>query len=211
VTQLFLLAALAGAAGAGGLDFDAAFATKGEPASLHYRVIYRAPDGVHHLEVWRDGDRRLRRDTDGVVQSFAAHKAGDPFYRLAMLDRRRRIRTDVSRDAMYKIGSITDWFDLAHGLKHPLARYTLTASRASPIGLPATPAPCRWYDLVQPSGTARICWDAANRLPLQITTASGKLMWRVTAIDRRPIAPSVFAIHDEGFARNDADRDIEGD
>ena len=209
--QLLLILALAGPAGARGLDFDTVFATKGEPASLHYRVLYRAPDGVHHLDVWRDGDRRLRRDTDGAVQSFAVHKPGDPFYRLAMLDRRRRLRTDVSRDAMYKIGSFTDWYDLAHGLKHPLARYMLAASKTAPAGLPATPAACRWYDLVQNGATARICWDPANRLPLQITTQAGKLMWRVTAIDHRPIAPAVFAIHDEGFVRNDADRDIERD
>lgn len=206
MAPLILLAA-AGAS----LDFDRVFAAAGEPRSVHARVLYRSPDGVHRLELWRNGDRRLRRDTDGTVRSFAVHRPGEPAYRLSVLDARRRVRTDVSRDGLYKMGSFTDWFDLAHGLKHPLSGYTLARTAVPPAGLPAPPAPCRWYDLTQRGATARICWDAANRLPLQITTAAGRLMWRVTALDRRPIPAAVFAIDDRGYVRNDADQDIEND
>jgi hypothetical protein len=35
--------------------------------------------------------------------------------------------------------------------------------------------------------------------------------WRVTSVDHKPIATKVFAVHDEGFIRNDANADIERD
>ena len=73
----------------------------------------------HKLEVWRDGDRRVKRVTDRAVTSFASHKPGSPEFQLSILDARRRIHTRIDRVDMYRIGWFTDWFDLTHGLRHP--------------------------------------------------------------------------------------------
>jgi hypothetical protein len=205
--SLLLLAAAAGPA----LDFDRVFSARGEPASLHYRARYRASGGVHQVEVWRDGDRRLKRATDGRLTTFASHRTGDAGYRLDVLDQKRHVHTTIHRDNMYRIGSFTDWFDLGHALRHPRATYRLTAGVAPRATASAAPAPCRWYDLAQVGQTSHICWDGANRLPLLIVDNAGALVWRVTALDRGRIAPVVFAIEDRGYVRTDADRDIAAD
>jgi hypothetical protein len=198
-------------AAAPALDFDRVFSARGEPTSLHFRARYQAGGGIHGVEVWRDGDRRLKRATDGRITTFARHKPGEPGYSLDLLDSQRRIHTTISRDNMYRIGSFTDWFDLAHALRHPRAGYRLTAGQPPVRALPATPAPCRWYDLAQAGQTSRICWDAANHLPLLIVANNGALVWRVLAIDHGPVAPATFTIDDRGYVRTDANRDIAAD
>lgn len=211
VAALVLLAlATAAPATPAKLRFDQAFGTVGEPARVHYQVAYRANGAVHRLEVWRDGDRRVKRVTDGVIASFATHQPRDAGYALTVLDRRRRISTRVDRVNLYRIGQFTDWFDLGHGLRHPKAAYTLVAASAPP-GMPAPLAPCRWYDLTQGGGTTHICWSNVERLPLVLADARGQPVWRVTAIDHRAFAPALFVIDDRGYVRNDANGDISGD
>jgi hypothetical protein len=193
------------------LTFDTAFAAKGEPDFLHYRVLFRSGGAVHRMEVWREHDRRIKRVTDDAIETYAFRpSARDPGYNLSVLDLKRRVHTLVDRTNLYRIGQFSDWFDLGHGLRHPHAAYALAAGSA-PAGAPGTPAPCRWYDLKQGQQATRICWDAKNRLPLLIYAGNGQLVWRVTATDTRPFAASVFAIHDQGFVRNDANRDISPD
>ena len=77
-----------------------------------------------------------------------------------------------------------------------------------------TPQPvqsCDWYELTQGGHATRICWSASLRLPLLIDSAQGAPVWRVTEVDRRPIAAWQFATDDRGFVRNDANTDISGD
>ena len=193
------------------LRFEQVFGTIGEPARLHFRVLYQGAGGVHRLEVWRDGTRRLRRDTDGgALTTFVLARPADGGYRLILLDARRKLRTDVDRDNLYRQGNFTDWFDLAHGLRFPKANYTLALTRRGPQTA-ASVRPCTWYDLNEGGRVIRICWDKASRLPLLITTEAGRLVWRVTAIDTAPLPPATFAIRDQGYIRNDADRDMEKD
>lgn len=211
VTGAMVLAVTAAAAPAASSDFDRAFAAAGEPAFLHAAILFAGSGGVHRMELWRDHERRLRRDTDGRITTVATRGTGAG-YELLVLDTARRLSTRVSRDNLYRIGAFTDWFDLGHGLRHPRGRYLLAAATGPvPATLPATPAPCRWYDLTQDGRLTHLCWDEGDRFPLLIATATWQPVWRVTAIDRRPLAASRFAPDDRGYVRNDANRDIDGD
>ena len=201
----------AGPGGAPAASFDTVFTAAGEPPFLHAAVLFTGDGATHRMALWRDHERRLLRVTDARITTLATHGAGAG-YDLVVLDHARRTSTRISRDNLYRIGAFTDWFDLGHGLRHPRGPYRLTATSVPvPATLPATPAPCRWFDLAQPGGVAHLCWDARDRLPLLIATAGWTPLWRVVTIDRAPIPAARFAIDDRGYVRNDASRDIEGD
>jgi hypothetical protein len=209
LAALCVAAAVPLAASGAGFRFDEAFSERGEPRALHYRAEFTSGGAQHRVDVWRDGARRLKRRTDDAVEIYAFRAPGDPEFRMSVLDLRRRIHTRIDRTNLYRVGSFTDWFDLAHGLKHPKAAYRLTATRA-PDGAGHSIAPCRWYELSQERRATHVCWSSALRIPLVIEEG-GALVWRVTAVDRKPIAPGTFDVHDEGFVRNDANEDIERD
>jgi len=191
------------------LDFDTVFSAHGEPSFLHYGVMFVSKGAVHHMALWRDRDRLLRRDTDAAITTFAVHTPGDPAYQMIALDRKRRISTRISRESLYRIGAFTDWFDLTHGLRHPKIAYTLTTG-AAPAAMPRVPSPCAWYDLVQGGRLTHICWDAQARVS-ELIVSAGHLVWRVVALDRKPIAASVFVVDDQGYVHDDADHDIDKD
>jgi hypothetical protein len=111
---------------------------------------------------------------------------------------------------MYRIGYFSDWFDLAHGLRHPKGTYRIVAG-TSPVGMPATVAPCRWYDMIEGARTTHVCWDRKHGLPLLIAPSTGAPQWRVMAIDTAPLSPATFVVDDKGYAHTDANADIERD
>jgi len=191
-------------------DFDRVFGTHGEPAATHFQATYFAGGTEHRVEVWRDGERRIRRRTDDRAESFAVRKPGSPDYRLSVLDLTRKIRTDIDRDNLYRIGQFTDWFDLGHGLRHPKGDYRLVPA-AAPHGAAHAIGACAWVALVQDTQTTHVCWSAQAKLPLLIQAADGRTVWRVTHVDHKAIPDTVFAIHDTGFVHNDANADIERD
>ena len=192
------------------LDFDHVFSTRGEPAATHFEATYLAGGAEHHVEVWRDGERRIRRRTDDKAESFALRTPGSPDYRLSVLDLGKKIRTDIDRDNLYRIGQFTDWFDLGHGLHHPKGGYRLVPA-ASPHEAARAIGACDWVALVQGTQTTHVCWSTTAKLPLLIQAADGRTVWRVTHVDHKTIPDKVFAIQDAGFIRNDANADIERD
>jgi hypothetical protein len=193
------------------LRFDQAFSTgSGDPAALHYQASYRAAGAPHRVEVWRDGDTRVRRRTDDRIDVHASREAGSAEFEMSILDLERRIHTTVSRSNLYRIGSFTDWFDLSHGLRHPRGAYRLRGI-AAPVEAPAPLQPCAWYELAQDGQASRICWSAHEQVPMLILSAGGDVAWRITALDHQPITRETLAIRDEGFVRNDANQDIEPD
>jgi len=192
-------------------SFDATFAATGEPASLHYQVLYASNGALHRLDVWRDGDRRIKRVTDGAIATYATQKPGEVGYTLKVLDLKRRISTVIDRTNLYRIGQFTDWYDLGHGLRHPKGAYRLVPSRTAPSGMPRIGRACRWYDLIEGPRTTHICWDDTVKLPLLIAPDRGPPVWRVRAINQGKIPPATFNADDRGFIRNDANRDIEAD
>ena len=190
--------------------FEQVFNDQGEPSALHYQVVFTSEGAEHRLEVWRDGSRRLKRRTDETIETYAFRKPGDPEFHMSILDMKKRIHTRIDRTNLYRIGNFIDWFDLAHGLKRPMGKYRV-AKAQPPDGVPKAIDACQWYDLIQGERTTHVCWSMQSRLPLVIQPRGGEVVWRVVALDRKPIPAKTFEIHDEGFVRNDANRDIEND
>jgi hypothetical protein len=192
------------------LTFEQAFNTKGEPGAAHFEATYVARGADHQVQVWRDGERRIRRRTDDAAETYALRKPGGPDFHLSVLDLKKKLRTDIDRDNLYRIGNFTDWFDLGHGLRHPVGEYRLVKA-AAPAGS-ATPAePCTWYELTQSGRLTHVCWSAKSSLPMLIQAQDGRAVWRVTKVDHKAIAAAVFRIRDAGFIRTDANQDIERD
>lgn len=210
---LFALAILPGHAPAAPrtLTFDRAFSAAGEPASLHYQVLYAANGSIHRMDVWRDRDSRIKRTTDKALVTYATRAPGGAGYTLRVLDLKRRISTVIARTNLYRIGSFTDWYDLGHGLRHPKGAYRLVAASAPPAGMPRIGRPCRWYDLVEGARVTHVCWDDQAKLPLLMAQGNGPPIWRVVTLDQKPIPAATFVPDDRGFVRNDANRDIEAD
>jgi hypothetical protein len=192
------------------IKFEQVFSDKGEPRALHYLATYISKGAKHELEVWRDGEQRLKRSTDHVIETYVFRKPGDTEFHMSVLDMKKRIHTQIDRTNLYRIGNFTDWFDLAHGLKHPMGEYRLVKAHA-PDHVTKPIMACQWYDLTQDTRTTRICWSAENHLPLLIQTQAGEVVWQVTELDQKPVSETSFEIHDAGFIHNDANQDIERD
>lgn len=191
------------------LTFEQVFSEKGEPAVLHYKATFTSKGAEHRLEVWRDGERRVKRRTDDAIETYAFRQPGDAEFQMSVLDLQRRIHTRIDRTNLYRIGGIIDWFDLTHGLRHPTSAYRVVKARGHNAAKAIST--CRWYDLVEGQQTTHICWSEQNHLPLLIQAQDGHVVWRIVAIDRRPIPANAFQIRDEGFVRVDADEDVEND
>ena len=192
------------------LDFATTFSDKGEPLSQHFTSTFQSDGREHTLEVWRLKDEHLTRVTDGAVEVHVERKSGDPEFRMTVLDHKKRLMTQIDRSNLYRIGNFTDWFDLAHGIRHPKGEYQLVRGK-QPEGMPATPEACDWFDLTQGQRTSHICWSGKSKLPLLVRASDGQLVWHITQLERKPVSKKTFEIHDEGYIRNDANQDIEHD
>ena len=193
--------------------FDRAFAVKGKPASVHYTAEYLANGTTHQVAAWRDGDRRLMRRTDDRLEVYGEHDARGPDFTLTVVDLKRNIRSTVDRAHLAQIGHFVDWNDLAYGLKRPMAGYRVAALDNKP-SLPegvSAPGPCRWFELTDQSRHSRICWSASAGLPFLILDDEGHALWRITNLEKGPIAASRFEAPTAGFVRNDVNEDISGD
>ncbi len=192
------------------LQFDRVFSDKGEPGALHYNVTYLVGGLEHHMEVWRDGQRRLKRSTDGSIETYVLKSGDSDEFSMSVLDLKKRMSTQIDRNNLYRIGNFTEWFDLAHGLKHPKAAYLLAAI-ATPVAAPKTVAHCDWYALSQDGRTTTICWSNEARIPLAMLSGDGRSSWLVTQVERVHAPAGTFEIHDSGFIHNDANQDIDRD
>lgn len=193
------------------LNFDSVFSDLHEPASIHFQAAYFVGPDEHRLELWRLGETRLRRRTDDVLETYLVRKPNDVDYQMIVLDRNRKISTRIDRTHLYQIGNFTDWFDLAHGLKHPQGSYQL-AKIAAPAGSTKPVAYCDWYSLLVSGRESRICWSRKYRLPLLIYTGpQSQLVWQMQSLSTEPVNIAEFAFDDTGFVENDANQDIERD
>lgn len=207
-----LLALSATSAGATkSLDFDQVFNDRAEPKQSHYAATYRLGAAEHRVEVWRDRKLRLKRRTDDALETLVARRAGELEWSMTVLDLRRRLRTDIARTNLYRIGHFTDWFSLAHSLARPVGPYTLSVLPRGDVPRATPVAACRWVALTQGERTSKICWSVQQRVALVITDDTGVEQWRVTSIDARPLPESAFVFDDRGFVRNDANQDIQAD
>lgn len=192
------------------LVFEQVFSPAGQPATLHYRAVFKSRGTYHRLEVWRDGDLRVKRVTDQRLITYAVQRPGNNNFELQMLDIKKRISTHIDRTTLYRLGNITDWFDLTHGLRYPKGPYRLVRS-AMPSGEITPVAKCNWYTLTQNGVATRLCWSRAEHLPLIILAADGSPAWRVTAVDHDSSPIGTFVVADRGFVRVDAVKDADRD
>lgn len=199
-------------AGTAGATFESVFQADGEPAALYFRATFEGRDGTHTLQVWRDGQARLRRKTDDTIDTYVVRDPAEPLqYQMTVVDYRRRITTRIDRNNLIHLGHFSDWFDLAHGLRHPTGAYDLAPS-AAPAGAPAPASACDWFALTQGGDTHRICWSTREHLPMVIwSDGSAAAVWQVASVGHGPIGGDVFVLRDAGFARNDANADIDRD
>lgn len=192
------------------LRFETVFNETGQPASLRYTTRFQSDGGLHTLDVWRLKDEHLKRVTDGVLEVHVERKSGDPEFHMTVLDLQKHLATRVDRTNLYRIGNFTDWFDLAHGIRQPAGAYQLARGKM-PSGMPPVVQACDWYDLSQAGKTRHICWSRQVKLPLLMVAPNQEIIWQVTRLQTQPISKTLFAVHDEGFVRNDANQDIERD
>lgn len=191
------------------LDFGRLFDCAGARNQSYYTATYRAGGRDHQVEVWRDGDLRIKRRTDDAIETYLLRPPGSDEWTMSVLDLERHIRTDITRTNLLRIGHFTDWFAQAHALSRPRATYRLTVSKPLPGASPI--ATCAWYRLTERDRTTTICWSRQASLPLVIANADGAVVWRVTALDLRPLPRDTFTLDDRGFVRHDANGDIEPD
>lgn len=205
-----LAAAAAASAAPTTLRFEDAFSSR-RPVSLHYEARFAAtPATEGTVEVWRDGDVRIKRRTGDAIESYAVRAAHDVEYDLTVLDLHRKLLTRIARTNLYRLGNFTEWFDLSHALRHPKGAYRLVAARApASAGTPA--ARCTWYDLEQQGRIVHICWSSRAQLPMRIVEASGRTVWNVTRLDLGPVPESVFRVEAHDFVQVDANQDVEKD
>jgi len=207
---MLLIGMSAAVAGAADLDFDKTFNAKGEAAQLNFSATYSAHGAEHQVEIWRDRDQRLKRRTDGKLETYIFKPKKQDEWRMVVLDLPRRIRTDIDRSNLYRIGHFTDWFSMSHALTRPSGSYLLAELKTAPSSAKPLSA-CRWYALNRSGVVSNICWSSELRLPLLITDGGGILQWRVTAASKQTLPATAFAINDAGFVKNDANADIKTD
>ncbi|MFZ6653999.1 hypothetical protein [Undibacterium sp. TJN19] len=192
------------------LDFDKVFNDKAEPAQVYFQASYQLGADKHEVQVWRDRHQHLKRRTDDALETFIFKQPKELEWSMVVLDLKRKIRTDIDRTNLYRIGHFTDWFSMSHALSRPAAAYQLTMTD-KPLLQEKPVDNCNWYSLTRNSTESKICWSKKYRLPLLITDSASQVQWRVTKLSSKPMAASTFDIHDDHFVRNNANEDIHAD
>ena len=192
-----------------GADFDKIFSTRGEPEFLHYEVEYLDAQGPHNVEIWRSGNQRLKRATDGRIELYATRLAGDEV-RYTILDKARRISTVVDRTNLARLGTVLEWTAQGHGLARPMGDYRLerVAGGAKKRALDRM---CQRWSLTVKDRAApsEICWNNELRIPLTIVDARGNTVWRVTHFSTATIDATTFTVADDGYRRVNMNQDVE--
>jgi hypothetical protein len=194
---------------AAALDFDRTFESRDQEQHSHYIASYRLQDGEHRVEVWRESDTRVRRRTDDAIETLLTRPSGSVEWSMTVLDLLRKVRTDVDRTNLLRIGHFTDWFAQAHSLTRPRGSYRLDATAAVDGVEPI--AACEWYRLAVADHTSTICWSVVHGVPLIVIDQNNAIVWRVIALSSGALGPDALIVNDTGFARNDANEDIRGD
>jgi hypothetical protein len=196
------------AAASPSVRWDQLFSADGAP-SVHARVRYRDAAGAEHrLELWRTA-KAVRRDTDDKLTLVVEHKSGgnDEYH---VIHRGEDRGYDVSRNALYRMGSFPQWVQLATLLTRPDGDVTVTTMQR-PQQRTAVGA-CRWYEARTPQAAERICWSPALKLPFIVEREHGGAWEPVITVDEARtgrIAPSAFATNDGNTRRVDIDRDLD--
>jgi len=194
-------------------SWDSVFSLSGAPKGVHLTASYLDSKGrSHSLELWRDGDSRLRRRTDDKLDLFAEKtKGGDYTFRLVDLAAKRLF--EVSRTNLARIGVFPDFPALAGILARPKVAHSLHRD-GRPIERTRV-GDCGWVRLdVKGSGSKDICWSDRFKVPLLIkapTTAGGPatIQFEVKQIEAKVPSAEVFKVPQRGLHVIRADQDID--
>jgi hypothetical protein len=185
--------------------WEAAFPTRSAPQRVYFRAHYTDEfSRAHELQVWREGDVRLRRKTDDAIDLYL-EKGGSGEYVYRLIDYHRKIVARAERTTLYRIGVFSDWAALAHVLKVPRGEYDVTVPPRSELPIRDD---CRWKRLEAstPAASASdICWSPQWGLPLAIRT-KGESRFSVDEVRTFERGPEAF-VAPEGFLQIDADPD----
>src|SRR5262249_27781719 len=143
------------------------FTARSAPKTIQFRATYEDGAGRSHTVVqWRDSDRRLRRDTDGVLSVFVV-KGVSGEHTIDLFDRRRAARIRISRTNLYRIGLSSDWPTLATNLQRPPGAHRILPSSGGVVKTKV--GPCRFFTLEsRDAPTRHVCWSSLWGLPLII-------------------------------------------
>lgn len=197
------------------LQWQQVFASHNAARYLEFTAHYRDAKGAEHrLHYWRDGNKRLRRNTDGNADLMVEHLASGE-YRYHVIDHRKKIITHIDQTNLQRIGQFTNWDNLARALTTPPLGATITKSNAADFSLDKYR--CTWYDVapVVQAGSAaphqQICWSRSLGIPLKITTSTaGEVVttWQVDKVSTAKLGDAAFTANISGYAVVDANQDI---
>ena len=178
---------------AGSLAWERTFGPAAVKPDLALRAKVEDAAGTSHsLELWRQGDKRLRRRGDEVLE-IGVEDVGapaSPAYAFTLVDLRGRTVRRLTPERARSLGPTYTWWPLAHLLGLPAPRYTL--QRLTDPGLRVGPARCEWF-LYAPEALPeqRICWSREFAVALRVDEKQGT-RWspRLTVESLRAILPT---------------------
>ena len=184
-------------------DWEQAFPTALAPSNVYFRARYVDRSGnQHRLQVWRQADLRLRRQTDDAVE-LLAEKRPEGDYLYAVVDRGRHAIIKADRMTLQRSGRTVDWRGLAHVLERPTGEFRVISLGA------AADADCRWQRLETAAGGGNeICWSERWGLPLEIRElprgGTSPAWFSIEAIDTFEPDPAIFHLGGDGLLQIDA-------
>lgn len=196
------------------LTWASVFSNATTPEHQHFVAVWFDEHATaHRVEVWREGESAVRRDTDERLSVYATKIAqpGNPDMepRYEVVDHARKLFYEVDRSNLNRLGVFYDWNQLAHAIKEPGGIYRL--SRLSRPAEQQAGMTCDWYLLQQQNGEAQICWSQAVGLPLAeaLKTRDGawREEWRVLTVDDN-VRDSDVTFNPRDYIRFDANEDL---
>jgi hypothetical protein len=188
-------------------NWEASFPVAGAPTRVYFRAHYTDGRGEsHELQVWRNGDREVRRRTDAAIDLYAdKDNAGNLDYRI--VDHTRNVVIHADRLALYRVGRFPNWRGLAHVLDIPIGSYMITALPQPPQSTQF--GECKWIRLQvdQLKAPSNVCWSQAWGIPLMINgVPDGKEKIEFSIEEVREFQPNedtIFIIDDKNLVEVD--------
>jgi hypothetical protein len=193
--------------------WESAFPIAKAPAHVHFHAHYLdGSGGPHTLEVWRDGENRLRRKSDDAIDVYAQQKAGGEID-FSIVDHSRGIIVRADRATLFRVGHFSGWFGLAHVLDVPHGVYMVSALMAPPEMKAG--GQCHWYrlEITDPGRkVTEVCWSENWGLPAEIRAlnASGTgstVQFSVDSVEVFEPTDAQFTFQNERFVIMDARTD----
>ena len=199
-----------------GLEWQQVFSSVDAAHFLEFTAHFRdAKGGEHLLHYWREGNQRLRRNTDGNMD-LMVERLADGEHRYHLINHRKKILTQIDQTNLHRIGQFSTWDDFAHTLAMPASDVVLVKSTNAEALV--SNQRCSWYEVshTMPGDLTgmhqRICWSRSLGIPLKIIVvgAGGDEVttWLVDNASTRKLDNAAFTANIIGYAVVDANVEI---